>query len=83
MLRPPSHGGAVNISRTNVSPAAMPAKRLLIGDAALLLEPKFADSDRESLDAVLAAYPELLGADYRRVAESANWVLYRRVQSAT
>jgi hypothetical protein len=77
-LSPPSHGGAVNLSGTNISPAVMPPKELLIGDVALILMPKFPATERNTLAAVLDSYPELLGAEYLRVAESANWILYRR-----
>jgi hypothetical protein len=77
-LRPPSHGGAVNLSETNVSPTVMPPKTLLIGDAALILLPKFPSTERDTLAAILHAYPELLGTEYVRVAESENWTLYRR-----
>ncbi len=78
MQRPPAHGGAVNLSDTNVSPSAMPPKNLLIGDVALLLVPKFPATDRQTLAAILQSYPELLGSEYLRVAESPNWTLYRR-----
>jgi hypothetical protein len=78
MQRPPAHGGAVNLSDTNVSPSAMPPKKLLIGDVALLLVPKFPATDRPTLAAILQAYPELLGSEYLRVAESDDWILYRR-----
>ena len=77
-LRPPSHGGAVNLSGTNVSPTVMPPKKLLIGDVALILVPKFPATERDTLSAILDSYPELLGAEYLRVAESDNWILYRR-----
>src|SRR4029077_12753845 len=77
-LRPPSHGGAVNLSGTNVSPAVMPPKKLLIGDVALILVPKFPATERDTLSAILESYPELLGAEYLRVAQSDNWILYRR-----
>ena len=78
--RPPSHGGAVNLSKTNISRSFMPPKKLLIGDANLLLVPKFPATERDTLAAILQAYPELLGTDYLRVAESENWILYRRAQ---
>lgn len=77
-LRPPSHGGGVNLSGTNVSPAVMPPKKLLIGDVALILAPKFPATERDTLAAFLEFYSELLGAEYLQVAESANWILYRR-----
>jgi hypothetical protein len=80
-LRPPSHGGAVNLSSTNVSLPFMPPKRFLMGDVALILVPKFPTSTSHILAWVLASYPELLGVDYLRVAESANWILYRRASS--
>jgi hypothetical protein len=76
--RPPAHGGAVNLSGTNIAPSAMPPKKLLIGDVDLLLVPKFPATDRETLAAILHSYPELLGSEYLRVAESPNWTLYRR-----
>jgi hypothetical protein len=78
--RPPSSGGAVNLSKTNVSRAYMPPRKFLIGDAALLLVPKFPATERDTLAAILRAYPELLGTDYVRVAESENWILYRRAK---
>jgi len=80
-LRPPSHGGGVNLSGTNVSPAVMPPKKLLIGDVSLILAPKFPATDRDTLAAFLEAYPELLGTEYLQVADSANWILYRRASS--
>jgi hypothetical protein len=76
--RPPAHGGTVNLCQTNIASLVMPPKQLLIGDVALLLEPKFKASERDTLTAIKQAYPELLGTEYLRVAESANWVLYRR-----
>jgi len=79
-LRPPSHGGAVNLSRTNVSEAVVPPKQLLIGDVALILMPKYPDSERQTLDTILKRYPEVLSEEYSPVAESANWILYRRVR---
>jgi hypothetical protein len=78
--RPPSSGGAVNLSKTNISPAYMPPRKFLIGDAALLIVPKFPATERDTLAAILHAYPELLGQDYLQVAESENWVLYRRAK---
>ena len=78
--RPPSSGGAVNLSKTNVSRAYMPPRKFLIGDAALLLVPKFPATERDTLAAILRAYPELLGTDYVRVAESESWILYRRAK---
>lgn len=77
-LRPPSHGGAVNLSNTNISADVMPPKKFLIGDVALILAPKFPATERDTLAAILDSYPELLGTEYLRVAESANWILYRR-----
>jgi hypothetical protein len=77
-LRPPSHGGAVNLSQTNIALNAVPPKRLLFGDVALLVVPKFWASERDTLAAIERSYPELLGTEYLRVAESPNWVLYRR-----
>jgi hypothetical protein len=80
-LRPPSHGGAVNLSKTNTSPTVMPPKERLIGDVALILMPKFPATEREALASILTYYPELLGYDYIRVAESPNWILYRRANT--
>jgi hypothetical protein len=80
-LRPPSHGGAVNLSKTNTSPTVMPPKERLIGDVALILTPKFPATEREALASILTYYPELLGYDYIRVAESPNWILYRRANT--
>jgi predicted aconitase with swiveling domain len=78
--RPPSHGGAVNLAASNISSSVMPPKTLLIGDVDLLLVPKFQATAREILAMILQSYPELLGSDYLPVAESANWVLYRRAK---
>jgi hypothetical protein len=77
-LRPPSHGGAVNLSGTNVTPTVMPPKKLLIGDVSLILAPKFPATERDTLAAILRSYPGLLGTEYVRAAESDNWILYRR-----
>ena len=76
--RPPANGGAVNLGYTNISRSAMPPQKLLIGDASLLLVPKFQTSERGTLDAIQQSYPELLSSEYHPVAESANWILYRR-----
>jgi hypothetical protein len=77
-LRPPSHGGAVVLGKTDISSVVMPPEKFLIGDVALILAPKFPASERDTLAAILNAYPNLLGTEYRRVAESPNWILYRR-----
>ncbi|MGD0404899.1 MAG: hypothetical protein ABSB66_17080 [Candidatus Acidiferrales bacterium] len=77
-LRPPSHGGAVTLSKTDISPVVMPPEKVLIGDVTLILAPKFPASEREILTAILNSYPKLLGTEYLRVAESPNWILYRR-----
>ena len=76
-LRPPSHGGAVNLSVTNVSSGAMPPEKTLIGDVSLILLPKYPATERDTLRSILHAYPEMLGVQYLPVAESANWTLYR------
>jgi hypothetical protein len=78
LQRPPSRGGAVNLSATNISRAAMPPEKMLLGDVDLILQPKFPATERDTLAAILDAYPELLGIEYLRVAESPNWILYRR-----
>ncbi len=77
-LRPPSHGGAVILSKTDITPAFMPPEKLLLGDVALILVPKYPASERDTLAAILNSYPHLLGTEYLRVAESPNWILYRR-----
>ena len=78
LQRTPSRGGAVNLSATNMRRTAMPAKKMLIGDVDLILKPKFPATERDTMAAILEAYPELLGTEYLRVAESPNWILYRR-----
>ena len=78
LLRPPPHGGAVALTGTDVSPGNVPLLAMLIGDSDLLLLPKFPASDRETLRLVLSKYPQLLGKDYTRIAESPGWELYRR-----
>ena len=81
-LRPPSNGGAVVLCGTNISANAMPRKEALVGDVALMLLPKFPATDRATLQLILDSYPELLTVEYSVIAESPNWVLYRR-NSAT
>jgi hypothetical protein len=81
--RPPSHGGAVNLSKTNTSPTVMPPKDRLIGDVALILVPKFPASERDTLVSILDYYPELLSVEYIRVAQSEHWDLYRRASLET
>jgi hypothetical protein len=78
LQRTPSHGGAVNLSSTNVRETAMAPKKMLLGDVRLILKPKFPATERNTLEAILEAYPELLGTEYLQVAESPNWILYRR-----
>jgi hypothetical protein len=78
LQRAPSRGGAVNLSATNIRPTAMPPKKMLLGDVGLILQPKFPATERDTMAAILDAYPELLGTEYLRVAESPNWILYRR-----
>lgn len=78
MLSPPSRGGAVILSKTDVTPAFMPPEKLLLGDVALILVPKYPASERDTLVAILDSYPKLLGTEYLQVAESPNWILYRR-----
>jgi hypothetical protein len=78
LQRAPSRGGAVNLSSTNIRATAMPPKQMLLGDVGLILQPKFEATERNTMQAILDAYPELLGSEYLRVAESANWILYRR-----
>jgi hypothetical protein len=78
LLRPPSQGGAVSITDRKVSETVVPSLETLFGEVDLILAPKFETSNTETLAIILRRYPELLGEKYRRVAESANWVLYRR-----
>lgn len=78
MLRPPAHGGTVAMGSTNVSLHAIPSKERLIGDVDLILIPAFPASERDVMTIVLNRYPEVLGSEYVRVAESENWSLYRR-----
>jgi hypothetical protein len=56
----------------------MSAKERLIGDVDLILIPAFPASERRVMTIVLNRYPEVLGSEYARVAESQNWSLYRR-----
>ena len=81
LLRPPSRGGSVVISGTDVSEAAVPPLALLVGDAELLMIPKFPDNDRPTLQIIEEKYPALLGILYAHVAESGHWILYRRVRT--
>jgi hypothetical protein len=80
-LRAPAHGGAVVLHETDIDPDHVPPRNLLIGDASLLLIPKFKISTGSALPSILRAYPEILGRDYRLVAETDFWSLYRKVQS--
>jgi hypothetical protein len=68
----------VVLSKTDISAAAMPPEKFLIGDVALILAPKFPADERDTLAVILNAYPNMLGVEYLPVAESPNWVLYRR-----
>lgn len=79
MLRRSARGGTVILQGGhNVRWDAMPPLMQLIGDAALLLIPKFEASERNTLAAILGRYPDLLGGTFIQVAESENWILYRR-----
>jgi hypothetical protein len=81
LLRPPSRGGSVVIAASDVSLSAVPPLDRLVGDADILLIPKFPDLDRAALRIVIERYPELLGTLYSEVTESAHWKLYRRVRA--
>jgi hypothetical protein len=81
LLRPPPRGGSVVIAGTDVSRSAVPPLDLLVGDADLLLIPKFPDLDREALQIIVDRYPELLGSLYYQLAESEHWKLFRRVRA--
>jgi len=80
-LREPAHGGAVVLNGSNIDEDHVPPRKLLIGDASLLLVPKFETSNGGSLQGILRTYPEILGRDYRLVAESRFWSLYRRAEA--
>lgn len=80
-LRKPAHGGSVVLGATNINKDHVPPRRLLIGDASLLLVPKFETSPAGVLQSILRTYPEILGRDYRLVAESGFWSLYRRAEA--
>jgi hypothetical protein len=82
LMRPPSRGGAVSITDRKVSETVVPSLETLFGEVDLILAPKFRTTNTETLAIILRRYPELLGEKYRRVAESANWVLYRRAGDA-
>jgi hypothetical protein len=56
-LRLPSHGGAVTLGKTDISPVVMPPENFLIGDVALILAPKFPATERETLAAILNSSP--------------------------
>jgi hypothetical protein len=81
LLRPPSRGGSVVISATDVSESSIPPLELLVGDAELLMIPKFFDYDRPTLKIILEKYPALLGILYAQTAESEHWILFRRVRA--
>ena len=84
MLRPPSHGGAVNMVFTgNVGAKTIIPVTKLFGDVDLLLVPYYPASDRDTLATVLARYPQLLGTTYALVASSPHWKLYRRRATVT
>jgi hypothetical protein len=80
-LRKPAHGGAVVLGATNINKDHVPPRKLLIGDASLLLIPKFETSTADALQCILRTYPEILGRDYRLLAESRFWSLYRRAEA--
>ena len=84
MLRPPSHGGAVNMVFTgNVGAKTIIPVTKLFGDVDLLLVPYYPASERDTLATVLARYPQLLGTTYALVASSPHWKLYRRRVTVT
>ena len=82
LLRRPPRGGAVALAPTDVSPDNVPPLKMLVGNADLLLLPKFPASDRETLALILSKHPQLLSKDYARTAESPDWELYRRSATA-
>ena len=81
--RRPANNGAVFLAMTSVGENdRIPPLTTLIGDADILMVPKYETPDRIVMRHILARYPELLGAQYQFVAESAHWKLYRRVGTA-
>jgi hypothetical protein len=79
-LRKPARGGAVVIGGS-VAEDLVPSKEWLVGDAALLLVPRYDFSAIPGpLANVVHRYPELLSEDFVPVAESTDWTLYRRVK---
>jgi hypothetical protein len=80
LRRPPSRGGSVVLSATDVSESTVPPLEMLLGDTQLLLVPKFPDYDRPTLEILQRKYPAMLGVLYTPVAESEHWQLFRRAR---
>lgn len=79
LLRPPSHGGAVDINPADVSERSMPPLDLLVGDVDLILIPKYPELPPDpTIQLVLSRYHDDLRRMYRVEAESPHWTLLRK-----
>lgn len=78
LLRPPSRGGANDISYTDVSRKLVPPPDMVLGDVDIILIPHYLASERETMNILLSAYKDFLKANYVIAAESANWTLLRK-----
>jgi hypothetical protein len=78
MLRPPPHGGAVDIA-ANFSERSMPSLKFIVGDVDLILIRKNNEDERGStIGLVLSKYHDLLEEQYLVQAESPHWKLLRK-----
>jgi hypothetical protein len=78
LLRPPSRGGANDISYTDVSRKFVPPPAMVLGDVDLILIPRYLASEREPMNILLSAYDKFLKTKYVRAAESTDWTLLRK-----
>lgn len=79
LLRPPSRGGSIDISRVNVSGTSMPPLDFILGDVDLILVPHFPGQDlSNSVKLVLSNYHDALKSRYVLEAESPHWWLLRK-----
>ena len=82
LRRPPAGGANYYAIARNISRERMlPAERMFRGGA-LVMIPKFQDSEYETVDLLESYYEHALSSWYRPVAESEFWRLYRRVPVA-
>jgi hypothetical protein len=78
LLRPPSRGGANDISYTDVSRDLILPPDVVLGDVDIILIPRYLASEREPMNILLSAYKGFLKTKYVVAAESTNWTMLRK-----